>query len=105
MTLTKRREILPVLEKVISGLVAMSADCAKLEITDNDQASRRLKRSITSLKNTELKEFTELIYNVRQDIKLKPSRKMTDKQKLNLKNKKQHEPESEKLHTGGIFKQ
>jgi hypothetical protein len=106
MTLMKKREILPALDKVISGLVAMSAECAKLEITDNDQASRRLKRSLTSLKNKELKEFTDLIFNIRQEIKVKPARQMTEKQKLNLKTKKTNESESdnrEKLHPSGIF--
>lgn len=90
----KKREILPVLHKVISALVALSPDCAKLELMDNDQASRRLKRDITALKETELKEFTNLVFGVRSVIKNKVPRKQSINQKFNLKNK-QHEPESE----------
>jgi len=89
-----KREILPVLNNAVNALVAMSADCAKLEIMDNDQASRRIKRDIASFKEKELKCLSELIYGIRAEIRVKPRRKLNENQKNNLK-PKQHESESE----------
>jgi len=89
-----KREILPVLNNAVNALVAMSADCAKLEIMDNDQASRRIKRDIASFKEKELKNLSELIYGIRAEIRVKPRRKLNENQKNNLK-PKQHESESE----------
>lgn len=91
-----KREILPTLNDAINALVALSSDCAKLELMDNDQASRRVKRDLASFKQVELKKFSDLIFGVRAEIKSLPPRPQTEKQKLNLKpNKKQHESESD----------
>lgn len=90
----QKREILPTLNKVISALVALSPDCAKLELMDNDQASKRLKRDLSALKETELKAFTDLVFGVRAVIRNKTPRKQSINQKFNLKNK-QHESDSE----------
>jgi hypothetical protein len=54
----------------------MSADAAKLEVSDNDQASRRLKKAVTDFRNGELRNFQECIFNVRMEfIKNKTERK------------------------------
>ena len=89
----KKREILPELHNAINALVALSTDCASLEMMDNDQASRRVKRDLAKFKQTELKTFTDLIYGIRDEIKSRPRRKLTENQKNNLK-PKQHESES-----------
>lgn len=92
----KKREILSTLDKAIAALVALSGDCSRLEVMDNDQASRRVKRDIAAFKETELKAFSDLIYGIRTEIKMKPRRKLNENQKNNLKPKnKQHESESE----------
>lgn len=92
----KRREILPVLNDAINALVALSADCAKLELMDNDQASRRVKRDLASFKQKELANFSQLVYKTRGEIQNLPPRPQTEKQKSNLKPKqKQHESESD----------
>lgn len=90
----QKREILPVLHRVINALVALSPDCAKLELMDNDQASKRLKRDLSALKETELKEFTDLVFGVRAVIRNKTPRKQSINQKFNLKTKT-NEPDSE----------
>jgi len=64
----KKREVLPTLNKCIEALVAMSGDAAKLEIMDNDKASRRLKKSISDFKTTELKAFRDLAQSIRSEI-------------------------------------
>lgn len=92
--MAQKREILPTLNKVISALVALSPDCAKLEMMDNDQASRRLKRDISIFKHTELKEFSDLILGVRSEIREKTPREQSINQKSNLK-KQNNESESE----------
>lgn len=101
MTLKKKREILPHLDKVIAKLVSMAPECAKLEYTDNDQASRRIKRSITELKNNELKEFTEFIFDLRAQINSIPSRKKTNaNQSFNLKKTNNHEQSTKTMDSG-----
>ena len=89
-----KREILPTLNNAINAVVALSGDCATLEMWDNDQASRRVKRDIASFKQKELKALSDLIYDARSDIKLKPRRKLNENQKNNLK-PKQHESDTE----------
>lgn len=71
----KKREILPFLDAAIICLSKMSADAAKLEIMDNDQASRRLKKSIVDFKHNELDNFTKIVFSVRAEINSKPSKK------------------------------
>lgn len=96
----RKREILPILNNAINALVAMSADCAKLEMMDNDQASRRVKRDLASFKQKELREFSDLVYSVRAEMQLIPSRPQTEKQKTNLKPKIKQQHESESTESG-----
>ena len=63
------------LNDIISALMAMSGDVAKLEMTDNDQASRRIKQAIVDLKHNELDVFTRLIFDVRSEINSKPAKR------------------------------
>lgn len=77
----KKREVLPALNKCIEALVAMSADCAKLELMDNDKASRRLKLSVSDFKSGELKEFQDLIFKVRSEISSKGYKKKSPAQR------------------------
>jgi len=74
----KKRELLPKLNDAIVAMCNMSADAAKLEITDNDQASRRLKRDLTSFKNGPLKELYDSIVETREQIKYKKPIKKTE---------------------------
>lgn len=92
----KKRQVIPVLDDAIKALVALSSDCATLEVMDNDQASRRVKRDIASFKEKELKKLTDTIYGIRVEIKSRPKRKLSENQKNNLK-PKQNESESESV--------
>jgi len=71
----KKREILPALHDAIRALTDMASDAAKLEITDNEQASRRLKRAIMHFKRNELDSFNKIIVGVRSEISMMPPRK------------------------------
>jgi len=64
----KKREILPTLNNAIAKLSMMSGDAAKLEYTDNDQASKRLKADLSDFVHNELKVLQSLVYAVRTDI-------------------------------------
>lgn len=66
--LTKKRQILPLINDVIAGLVALSNDAAKLEYGDNEQASLRLKRGIVHLRDTQLKKLHIEIISIREEI-------------------------------------
>lgn len=70
----KKRDILPALNKCIESLVSMSADCAKLEIMDNEKASKRLKISVSDFKSGPLKDFQDLVFAIRKDMNAKPKR-------------------------------
>lgn len=71
----KKRDLLPALHSAIRALTDMASDAAKLEITDNDQASRRLKRAVLSFKRGELSAFSKLVLDVRTEINMIPTRK------------------------------
>lgn len=62
----KKRELLSHINECIASLVEMSADAAKLEIHDNDQASRRLKQNIKDFEVKKLKPFKEKVLDIRQ---------------------------------------
>jgi hypothetical protein len=69
--LSKKREVLPMLDAVIGKLTKMAADCAKLEYYDNDQASRRIKLDIIDLRDNEMKNFHRFILSIREEINQK----------------------------------
>lgn len=52
----------------------MSEDAAKLELFDNDNASRRIKRDITDFKNGPLKKFSDEIVKIREHINNKTTK-------------------------------
>ncbi len=64
----KKRELLNPLNDMITALVALSADAAKLEVHDNDQASRRLKQGIKDFEVEKLKPFKDQVLAIRQEI-------------------------------------
>lgn len=66
--LTKKRIVLPLINDVINKLVEMSADAAKLEYYDNEQASLRLKKGIVDLRDGELKTLHRFIIDLREEI-------------------------------------
>jgi hypothetical protein len=80
----KKRDILPYLNDAILALTQMSADAAKLEIMDNDQASRRIKRALVDFKKGELDRFTKIILGVRTEINMIPPKKRLKGGPLNL---------------------
>lgn len=61
----KIREMVPLIDAAIQKLVRMSADAAKLEYSNNDEASRRIKRDLVEFKNTELANIDTAIKEVR----------------------------------------
>ena len=71
MSFDKKRDLLPVLKKVIGELTDLSGDLADLEYKDNDQASRRVKRDLTNIKAGSLEELTRSIFKTREEIRNK----------------------------------
>lgn len=61
----KLRELMPELNDAIMALTNMASDISKLEYTDNEQAAKRLKRSIISFKNGPLTKFEKAVKEVR----------------------------------------
>lgn len=72
--MNKKREVLPLLNKCIESLVAMSGDAAKLEYTNNEQASKRLKIALSDFSTDELKSFQQLVFSIRAEINKAPKR-------------------------------
>lgn len=70
----KKREVLPLIKNCVDSLMAMSEDAAKIELFDNDQASRRLKRDITAFKNGPLEKLTTEVYKIREHINNKTTK-------------------------------
>lgn len=66
--LIKKREILPLINNVIAKLVELSADAAKLEYTDNEQASLRLKRDFVHIRDQEITTLHKNIISIREEI-------------------------------------
>ena len=73
--LTKKREVLLLLNKAIEKLVSMSADAAKLEIYDNEVASKRLKMSINKFKHEELNDLQRAVLDLRSEWNMKKGKK------------------------------
>jgi hypothetical protein len=67
MTL-KKRELLPKLNKVITELAALTGDVAKLELVDNEQASKRVRKALIEIANIHLPDLKNEITNIRVDI-------------------------------------
>lgn len=65
----KTRELIPLINAAIAKLVAISADAAKLEYQDNDQASRRFKRGIVELENIEISALKTASKGIREEIR------------------------------------
>lgn len=70
----KKREILPKINNCINAFVEMSVEAAKLEITDNDKSSKRLKLSLARFKKNELQDLTDLVFAVRAEINAIPAK-------------------------------
>ena len=70
--MAKKREILPVINEVISALMELSVDAAKLELIDNDVASRRFKKSIISIRNNEFNKLYLLSQDIREEMSARP---------------------------------
>lgn len=66
--LTKKRQVLPLIDAVISKLVIMSKDAATLEYLDNEQASLRLKRAFVDLRDKEFSNLHKNIILIRENI-------------------------------------
>ena len=64
----KKRDLLVPLHDMIASLTELGADAAKLEIHDNDQASRRLKQGIKDFEVHKLKPFKDKVLDIRQEI-------------------------------------
>ena len=63
---SKIRHLLPVLQAAIFKLSDMSADIAKLEYYDNDDASRRVKLGLVNFENNEFKALKRSVLGVRE---------------------------------------
>lgn len=79
----KRRELLPVLNNAIAALTAMAGEAATLEISDNEQASRRLKRMFKNFTSAELITLENSIISVREELRTR-KKKVIGNQGKNL---------------------
>lgn len=66
--LTKKREVLPLLNEAINKLVSISGDAAKLEYYDNEQASLRLKKDLVDFRDNEFKNLHRFVIDIREEI-------------------------------------
>lgn len=80
----KKRELLSLLNKCIIAMSNMTGDVAKLEIMDNDVASRKIKRDMLNFKNNELTEFNKAIHKTRDEVRARPKRKISHNPLNNL---------------------
>jgi hypothetical protein len=70
----KKRELLKgndSLESLIGRFIDLSGDCAKLELFDNFEASKRVRKGLMDIRNIYIKEFEKKIGEIRVDIKNK----------------------------------
>lgn len=88
--LTKKRDVLSVVNKATIALANLSANAATLEYNDNDRASKEFKRDIVNFKNTEFKALEELSKEIRVEHNLKPKRVVKNRV-INLNNLKQNQ--------------
>lgn len=92
----KKRSLLDPLNNVITALVALHADAAKLEFVDNDLASRRLKRDLAKLEITELKAFKRAVLNTRDEMNsLPPKSHIKHNKQFKKKQNGKSEPEQQ----------
>lgn len=66
--LTKKRLVLPLLNDAINKLVSISADAAKLEYYDNEQASLRIKKDLVDFRDNEFKNLHRFVIDLREEI-------------------------------------
>ncbi len=64
----KKRELLPDLNGMITKLSTMSGDVAKLELYDNDQARKRVRKILIELKNVDIESFLTKVKGIRSGI-------------------------------------
>lgn len=81
LTLQKKRELLSVLNKIIVEFSGLTGDIAKLEISDNEQASKRVRKALIAIKNGEFKNLTDQITNIRFDINTSKGKELRRKRK------------------------
>ena len=81
MSIPKKRELLPKLNKLIQKLISLSSDVAILELHDQDQASKRVRIALLDFKNIDLEDFRNEICNVRIGVNKSKGRKDTRKEK------------------------
>ena len=79
----KKRELLPQLKGLILKLTSLSADVAKLELSNNDDVSARVRRELLDFQNKDLKDFRDSITGIRSDIiRDKKRKRQRDEDKL-----------------------
>lgn len=77
--ITKKREVLPLINDATIALSNMSLHGAKLEYHDNDTASRDLKKAIVDFKNGPLKALEDAAKGIREEILSKPKVKVSNR--------------------------
>lgn len=68
-TVTKKRDLLPLLRAVIHKFTSMTEDVAILELTDSDAASRKVRAAIIEVVNKEIPEFKEAVIGIRTEMR------------------------------------
>lgn len=81
--MTKKRDLLARIDDCIKALTAMHVDAAKLEYTDNSQASKRLKRAIIDFRHKELNDLHSSVLEVRVEMRERPKRGYNKKELTN----------------------
>lgn len=87
-TLSKKRELLSLVNDATIAISNMSGDAADLEYHDNDSASRRLKAQIVDFENGPLKALKDTVKDIRTTINSRPRKVVANRVKSikNLKN-------------------
>jgi hypothetical protein len=70
---------------VITELAALTGDIAKLELTDNEQASKRVRKALIEINNIHLPDLRNEISNIRVDINTTKGREIKRPKKDTLK--------------------
>lgn len=83
-TIPKKRDLLPKLNKVIAELTGLSGDIAKLELSDNEQASKRTRKGLIDIRNGSLADLQNEIANIRIDINVSKGREIKRPKKKTL---------------------
>lgn len=89
--MTKKREIVEPLKECIFALTKMLESAAKLEETDNNTESMRLKRDLSNFIAHELKDFKKLVAQTRFEVRNRPKRVYRGNPINNLNHKKNQE--------------